>query len=186
MPQSSTESDTRSVLQRHYAQARQQAGAGLCLAVLHVGAHASGMAVAGGADTPVLQFLALGLERTAQEQFKTSPPTPLALENAIMVVEDVLMPLRPLIPREARLMGCDAALREVARVCGVDEQAVMVLSLDAMERGFNRLSRVVGGLPAAHEGLPTDNRFAMALLILRECMHHLQFSHITLLEQPAA
>jgi hypothetical protein len=45
---------------------------------------------------------------------------------------------------------------------------------------------VVQGMPAAHEGLPANNRFATALLILREFMHHLQFSHVTVLENSAA
>lgn len=186
MPLASDASRTPAVLQQHYAQARQQLGAGPCIAVLHLGAQDSGVAVGTGSQVQELQRLPLGLERTAAEQFKTTPPTPLALENAIMVVEDVVMPLRALIPRDAQLFSSDAVLRDLALVCAVPQQAVMVLSLDAMERGFNRLSRMVEGTPAAHEGLPEDNRFATALLILREFMHHLQFTHITLLEQPPA
>lgn len=175
---------TTAVLRRSYAQARQGLGVGPAIAVLHLGAQQSGLAVGADLQAQAVQLLPLGIQSTALAHFKTTPPTPLALENAIMVVEDVVMPLRSLVPRDAQLFSCDTALREVASVCGVPAQAVMVLSLDALERSFNRLSRVVEGMPAAHEGMPADNGFATALLVLRECMHHLQFAQITLLEQP--
>jgi exopolyphosphatase/pppGpp-phosphohydrolase len=178
--------DTTAVLQEHYALARQQQGMGSCIVVLHLGAQACGIAVGTGSAADRVQLLPLGLERTAAEQFKTTPPTPMALENAIMVVEDVVMPLRALIARDAQLFCADGVVREIAQIEGVPMQAPMVLSLDAMERSFERLSRVVQGMPAAHEGLPANNRFATALLILREFMHHLQFSHVTVLENSAA
>jgi hypothetical protein len=172
-------------MQHHYAQARQQAGPGPCIVALHLGAQQCAMAVGTGPTADRVQVLALGVERTAAEQFRTIPPTPLALENAIMVVEDVVMPLRAHIPRDAQLYCCDAVVREIALLSGVPRQSVMVLPLEALERSFNRLSRVVQGMPAAHEGLPESNAFATALLILREFMHHLQFDRITVLKTPA-
>lgn len=178
--------DSSATLQQHYALARQTLGAGPTLVVLHLGVQHCAIAVGAGLKADLLQGLPLGLERTANQQFKTTPPTPLALENAITVVEDVVMPLRTSIPRDARLFCCDAAVRQVAQVCAVPVQPVMVLSLEALERGFNRFCNVVQGTPAAHEGLPADNDFALALLILREFMHHLQFAHITILLNPAA
>lgn len=171
-------------MQQHYAQARQQAGPGTCIVVLHLGAQQCAMAVGTGPTADSEQVLPLGLERTAAEQFRTTPPTPLAMENAIMVVEDVVIPLRAHVLRDAQLFCCDAAVREIALLSGEPQQPAMVLSMEAMERSFNRLSRVVQGMPAAHEGLPESNVFAMALLILREFMHHLQFDAITVLECP--
>ncbi|RFO97195.1 hypothetical protein DIC66_08625 [Rhodoferax lacus] len=175
---------TTKAMHQHYASARQNAGPGACILALHLGAQQCGMALGTGPTADRMQVLPLGLERTAAEQFRTTPPTPLALENAIMVVEDVVMPLRAHIPRDAQLFCCDAAVREIALLSGVPQQPVMVLSLEAMERSFNRLSRVVQGMPAVHEGLPESNAFATALLILREFMHHLQFDAITVLENP--
>ncbi|NVO04958.1 MAG: hypothetical protein HXX19_02915 [Rhodoferax sp.] len=106
------------------------------------------------------------------------------MEHAIQVVEDGVMPLRALVPREAELFGADAALREIARLSGVPADLPQALSLEAMERTFNRLTAVVEGSPAAHQGLPASNGFAAALLILREFMHHLQFAHIVVLDAP--
>jgi exopolyphosphatase/pppGpp-phosphohydrolase len=177
-------------LQQAYATARQQLGSSTCLTVLHLGAQHSGFAVGTGPKAQTLHSFELGLVRLAERYFKTSPPTPMAMEHTIMVVEDVVMPLRAAIPREARLVSCDAVLRQVAWVSGAqaegasasgDENAPLVLSLAAMEHTFNRLVHVVEGRPAAQEGLPSTNTFAIALLVLREFMHHLQFDTIHLL-----
>ena len=73
----------------------------------------------------------------------------------------------------------DAAIREIALIAGVAEAAEMALSREAVEQTFDRFSGVVLGRPAATEGLPAGGAFAATLLILREPMHHLQFSSIT-------
>jgi len=44
---------------------------------------------------------------------------------------------------------------------------------------FDRCSGAVLGRPAASEGLPAGGAFAATLLILRELMHHLKVSPIT-------
>jgi exopolyphosphatase/pppGpp-phosphohydrolase len=134
-----------------------------------------------GPAAELVKSLPLGAERTARAQFKTMPPTPLAMENAIQLVEDVVMPLRALVPRDAHLFSADTAVQEIALLSGVPHDLPQTLSLEAMERTFNRLSAVVEGSPAAHQGLPASNGFAAALLILREFMHHLQFAHIVVL-----
>jgi NADH:ubiquinone oxidoreductase subunit 4 (subunit M) len=56
----------------------------------------------------------------------------------------------------------------------------MHLSIDAVERQFDLLAALTQGRPSASAGIPTDSGFAASLLILREFMHHLQFSAITI------
>jgi exopolyphosphatase/pppGpp-phosphohydrolase len=165
-------------LRHSYAVARQHAGCGACIVVLYIGDQQSGIAVGLGPQADLVKLLPLGSERTAQEHFKTTPPTPLELEHAIQAVEDVVMPLRSVIPREAQLFSTDASVREVALLADVEPAEPLQLSLETMERVFNRLSAVVEGSPSAHQGLPESNHFATTLLILREFMHHLQFAHI--------
>jgi exopolyphosphatase/pppGpp-phosphohydrolase len=165
-------------LQHSYAAARQQADARACIVALHIGDQQSGIAVGLGLTPDLLKLLPLGAQRTAQEHFNTTPLTPLALEHAIQSVEDVVMPLRSVIPREALLFSTDATVREIALLAGVAPASSMPLSLEAMERVFNRLSAMVEGSPAASQGLPESKRFAATLLILREFMHHLQFADI--------
>jgi exopolyphosphatase/pppGpp-phosphohydrolase len=168
-------------LQQGYAAARQHAGAQNHLVVLHIGAQQSGIAFGLGLKPEMVQLFPLGSERTAREQFSTKPPTPLAMENAIQWVEDVVMPLHKLVPRGAQLFSVDAVVQEIALQSGVAPTLPQTLSLDAMERTFNRLTAWVEGSPAGQQGLPASNRFAAALLILREFMHHLQFVHIVVL-----
>ncbi len=168
------------ISQQAYAAARLSAGPGPCIVALHIGAEQTAIAVGRGALPDMVTLLPMGAERTAREQFRSAPPTPLAMENAIQVVEDGVMPLRPLIPLDALLFSADVGLREIALLSGLAPDAT--LQLEAMERSFNRLVAVVEGLPDAQ--LPASNAFAARLLILREFMHHLQFAHIVVLHAP--
>jgi hypothetical protein len=175
---------TEAVLQQSYAAARQHADATACIVVLHIGAQQSGIAVGIGSAPDLVKLWPLGFERTPREQFRTTPPTPLAMENAIQIVEDVVMPMRAVIPRTALLFSTDASVREIALLAGEAQAQPLHLSLEAMERVFNRLAAVVEGSSFVHQGLPASNHFAATLLILREFMHHLQFSHIVVLHAP--
>jgi hypothetical protein len=172
--------NSAAILQRAYAAARQSAGPEQCLVALHMGAEQTGIAVGQGALPDTVKWLPMGAERIAREYFRSTPPTPLALEHAIQVVEDWVMPLRAVIPRAALLFSADAGVREIALLSGLGPQASQPLSLEAMERSFNRLAAVVEGSSFAQQGLPASNGFAARLLILREFMHHLQFAHIAL------
>jgi exopolyphosphatase/pppGpp-phosphohydrolase len=182
MPPLSREPGLTEALQQSYAAVRLYTGVQVCIVALHIGTEQSGIAVGLGPDADLVKVLPMGSEHTAREHFKTTPPTPLALEHAIQAVEDVVMPLRPVIPREALLFSADAALREIALLAGAGPTEPVRLTLDAMERLFNRLSAVVQGSPASHQGLPESNTFAATLLILREFMHHLQFAQIEVLD----
>lgn len=155
------------------------------LTLLHIGAEQTGVVVGHESEPHALLTLEIGSHKTARDYFRHTPPSPLEMENAIVTVEDEVARARALIPPESRLHSTDPALREIALLCGVDEAAQMQLSIEAMERIFDRLTSVVLGRPSAHEGLPTANTFAATLLILREFMHHMQFSRIALLEPTA-
>jgi len=166
----------RVALTQAYAAARRLVGPHTNLVVLHIGPEQSGVGFGAGPEMSVPHVMSIGFERTAREHFRTEPPTALAMENAIVTVEDAVMPLRAVLPREARLFTQDTALREIAKVAGTKGDAA--LSLEAMERCFDNLSAVVMGAQAARLGLPASNEFAANLLILREFMHHLQFAQM--------
>jgi len=107
-------------------------------------------------------------------------------EQTCVVVGDALDPnatlmtrARTLILGGSTLYTSDAAVREIAGLARVGSSFEMMLSLDAVERTFDRLVSVALGMPAAHEGLPATPEFAATLLILREFMHHMQLSTIT-------
>lgn len=146
--------------------------------LLHIGAEQTDIIVRSAEQKDLNMPLALGSQLTALAYFRHTPPTPAEMENAIMVVEDELMRVRRDIPEGARLSSSDNDIRAIARLAGVAENEEMWLSVDAVERTFDRLALVISGRPASFEGIPAGNNFAATLLILREFMHHLQFAEI--------
>ena len=123
--------------------------------------------------------LAIGARRLAEACFAHSPPTPLELENAIMVVEDEIARATAFAGAGFTLSSDDGALRDLAAFAGVSGDA---LSVGAIENAFERLAAVALGRPAASAGLPAGDPgriFAAKLLIVRELMHHLGFAEIS-------
>lgn len=165
-------------LRRRYAQVRRTLPPDRALTLLQLGAGQTLVASGRGAEADAVLALALGADRTAAAHFRRELPTALELEQAIAAVEEEVMPARSGIVPGSALFAADAALAEVARVAGLDGAGT--LSLEAVERAFDRLARVAQGSPAAHEGIPASAAFAATLLILREFMHHLRFDAVTL------
>ena len=147
--------------------------------MLHVGVDQTELAVGSDFEPEVTLALGIGSEKTAREYFRHEPPTPGEMENAISAVEDEVVRARVMITNRSNLFTTDAAIREIAIVAGLPEDTEMTLSLDTVERIFERLAAVTLGRPASQEGLPTSATFAATLLILREFMHHLKFQSIT-------
>ena len=129
-----------------------------------------------GADGVSQTFsLALGLDALTPGPFRRDPPTPLELEQAIMVVEDVLMPLADRIPPHPVLhLQSPEPLTEVL--------GNRVQSRENIERLFGQLAAMVEGDPLASAQLPRERRVAAALLILREWMHHLDAGSVVLVD----
>lgn len=174
-----TETDSELLQLYHQARLLQADGA---ITVLQLGADHCGFASGSGAVPERLQHIALGARRSAG-LFRHLPPAAYEMEEAIMVVEDALAPLRALLPEHATLYGSGALLREVARHAGVSDDAAW-LPTSQLEFTFGRFAEVVQGRPASMESLPLDGEFAATLLILRELTHHLAFDGLHLL--PAA
>jgi hypothetical protein len=120
--------------------------------------------------------LALGLDAMTPGPFRRDPPTPLELEQAIMVVENVLMPLAAHVPPHP-LVELHSPV-PLAEGLGSHE-----LSRESIEKLFGQLVAMVEGDPLASAQLPRDRRFAAALLILREWMHHLDAGSVALVDQ---
>lgn len=146
--------------------------------VLHIGAKQTVLATGTSRDPTFVLALAIGSSKTAADHFRQDPPAPIELEDAIMVVEDEVTRARDQVAG-SELFTMDAAIHRIALIAGVAEAAEMALSREAVEQTFDRFSGVVLGRPAASEGLPAGGAFAATLLILRELMHHLKFSAIT-------
>ena len=126
------------------------------------------------------QELQLGAASLARQWMRHTPPTPLDIEHAIEQVEDVVMPLATKLVRteQLQLRGSGAAL--ILRGVGAAPDAAVRWSLEDVEDLFNRIAMVSQGRPSGQETLPTAPEFYAAMVILRECLHHLRFSQVVL------
>lgn len=177
-PESKPGQATDSEVQRRYALIRAGVADVAPITVIHIGEERTVVATENGIEPPVVMVLAIGSRKTAHS-FKHEPPTPGEMENAIMAVEDEVIRARTLVAG-SRLFTTDPSIREIALIAGDTDEPELHLTLDAMERTFDRLASVVLGRPATREGIPASATFAATLLILREFMHHLQFASITI------
>ena len=124
------------------------------------------------------QELPLGIASLARQWMRHTPPTPLDIEHAIEVTEDVLMPLAAKLARteQLQLSGSGAAL--ILQGVGAATDAVLNWSLEEVEGLFNRIAMVSQGRPIGHEALPTAPELYAAMVIVRECLHHLRFGEV--------
>ncbi len=124
------------------------------------------------------QELRLGTASLARQWMRHTPPTPLEIEHAIEQTEDVVMPLaRKLVRTEQMLLSGSGAALILQGVVAAPDAAVR-WNLDEVEHLFNRIAMVSQGRPSGQEDLPTAPEFYAAMVILRECLHHLRFDGV--------
>ncbi len=164
---------------RRYHLARAGVPDGVAVTLLDFGAEETRV-VSGDRLKPATSLvLSIGYSQLARRCFRHTLPTPRELENAIAVVEDELMKHREAILPESALFATGILLHRIAQVAGIQDNGN--LGIDVVEATFERLAAIVLGRPAAQDAIPTDAEFAAALTILRELMHHLSFSSISVL-----
>lgn len=112
------------------------------------------------------------------------PPSALEVEEAIAHTEELIMPLLRGLAPGAALHASGAALQALALAAGApqptDGASAWQFEPAALERLFERLAQLAGGLPAAHLGLPVDRRFAAILVLVRELLHHGAFRELVI------
>lgn len=170
------------VIHQHYAKLRPRAQQGIRIAVLRIGDSYTRIAAGMWEQPDAVMVLPWGSNNLATTCFKGRMPSPLAMENAIMAVEDALMAARNPAVEQLPLYADDELLQRLAKVSGLTPAPGSGLALDDVERVFNQLADHAQGRPMAHSGFPEDPQFAAYLLILRECMHHLRFNRIHITE----
>lgn len=122
------------------------------------------------------QRLDLGASRIARDFFCHDPPTAREIEQAIDVVEDEIMRLGPRLDAGIPLWSLSEALQPWAAVSGP------TMTLEIVERWFERLALAAHGRSYASDGLPPGREAAAALLVLREFMHHRGHPSISVVE----
>ena len=120
------------------------------------------------------RVLSIGTGQLGNGPFRSVPPSALALENAIASVEDVVMPLVKVLPRQARFFASSEGLSATL--------GAQTLELAQLEDLFNDLAAYVQGRPFRTDDLIVQPGGAAQLLILREAMHHLGFDRVEVLQ----
>jgi hypothetical protein len=118
--------------------------------------------------------LPVGPRGLAEDVLRHDPPTPGELERAIDLVEDALTRSRLAFADRGELVTVDALLQALPGL-GAPGSG---LTRDSVEALFQRLASRALGTPVAATELPHGRDIAAALLILRECMHHLGFDRV--------
>ena len=118
--------------------------------------------------------LPVGVRGLAEDVLRHDPPTPVELERAIDLVEDALATARLAKADRGSLVIADALLRALPGLADPSPG----LALDAVEALFQRLASRAHGTPVGDAEMPRGRNVAAALLILRECMHHLGFDRV--------
>lgn len=118
--------------------------------------------------------LGVGPRGLAEAVLRHDPPTPAELERAIDAVEDALTESRLAHADRGALVISDT---ELLRLPGLAAQGASLTRND-VEALFQQLAARAVCPAAVTSGLPDGRDVAAALLILRECMHHLGFDRV--------
>jgi exopolyphosphatase/pppGpp-phosphohydrolase len=118
--------------------------------------------------------LPVGQRDLAEDVLRHELPTPAELERAIDVVEDALAGSRLAQRSRGELVTADSVLLALPGLGGPGTS----LTRDDVESMFRRLASRVLGMPASAAGSPHGRELARAIVILRECMHHLGLDRI--------
>ena len=118
--------------------------------------------------------IGVGVDDIAGPLFRHDPPTAIEIERAIDRVEDALGASGA---RQGERGELRVAYPPLLAALGLTADG-MCLTRDEVEARFERLATAALGQPGALAGMPVDRAGAAALLILRECMHHLGYSGV--------
>ena len=163
------------------------------IAMLDVGNQRSRLMISEGLHghpQPVFHHLLIGMDLLAKRTFKGRMPSEAQLEQGIMLAEDAVMPIARLIPSSNLFVTRDPCLLEVARhTLGLPDTPAAwdhtgrlpVLGRDAIEAQFDVLARQAVRPHIPVGDIPQSPRWAAALLLLREILHHWQVGAVRLL-----
>ncbi len=138
------------------------------LNVLSIGTKGSALiSIARGAITARTP-LTIGYSNLCPGPFRTEPPTPVEMEQAIQVVEDAVMPLAASIGRERPV----AVVIEPVDASSLEPGVWSLTDIAVIESAFQHLSALSEGRPARADDPLWRKAAAAKLLIVREACHH--------------
>ena len=123
-------------------------------------------------------MLRISMQYLAQTVMKHDPPTAIEIERVIDLIEESLRGVGTEFKASQVLMTAEPVLRSLP---GLDMPGAS-LERDAVENMFGLLANRALGTPVSEHLLPRGKDIAAALVMLRECMHHLGFDRILVID----
>ena len=141
---------------------------------IHIGSAQTRLSVM-KTDVPTQEHvLPIGWQMLFMQRDGLGVPTPLAIEQAIQVVEDALESVQRELPQGAHYIIDSTSLAHLGEAASVMPQ----IDLDMAETWYQALVARAVGAPSARGSGFADPAGDAIVLILREAMHHLKFSAI--------
>lgn len=137
---------------------------------LHLQPHATVFVFDDGATVS----LGIGVQDLIDGVLRHDPPNAAELERAIDRVEDALARWPGARPTGGELVVTDPRLTALPGLASPGA----TLGREALEFLFQHLASRALGTPVAEASLPNGAPIAAALLVLRECLHHLGFERV--------
>jgi hypothetical protein len=183
MMQPAVAPETEAEIGRCYSTTRAKTPDGMSITVLPIGANQTTIPSATGPAPSASIALAIGSTKIPETCFRPELPRAREIKNAIQVIDGEVSRARKTIAIGSRLFTADADVATIVLMAGIPDGSEAILTREAMERVFARLAAATLGSPAGQEAVPASATFAATLLLLHECMHHLQFPSITITAQ---
>lgn len=162
------------------ARLRTHASAAEPLAVLHLGDDVLALAWETPGQAAQIVFTPPGLQTLVDRHLSAEHVSALTVEQAIAEVEDAVMPWHKQLPNTAQLLTADVVVVTLARWASMpSDTGSWQFTTEAVEALFNRWVARVQGRPYREDPLPASGPLVAALLVLRECLHHLGLESIT-------
>ncbi len=111
---------------------------------------------------------------------RSGDPSPVMIENAIQVVEDRIEPVARHVPAGTRLVASAATLAPLQRegaIAGLQEGAI---AREQIEREYQWLAARSMRVPSARDRVFDAPSGDALVLVLRECLHHLDLDAVHL------
>ncbi|QDQ87123.1 hypothetical protein FMZ60_05675 [Alcaligenaceae bacterium SJ-26] len=145
-------------------------------ALLHVGVEQSIIVTGKGAALESFVLVGAGADALAR-RWRGGWPDAGRMEQAIADVEDSIMatPAKPAGGGILLYHGSCAAQMLAMTGLSTEDQQTAAIPREHIELWFGDLAAAIEGSVTARRGLPEDGQFAATLLVMRECMHHLDY-----------
>lgn len=124
--------------------------------------------------------LNIGIQTITSKYFTKEVPTEAEVEYAINDIEDELMSSKDLVGSNEKLYTNDGFIIEIVKA---SEKTITNVSRQVIEEIFTKYALVSMGRSPTYDDIKMNKEKYAGLLILREILHHLNFTDLGIINQ---